>query len=134
MEDNIRKLIMVEKNNYIVISDTFNIKDNDELREIKCKNKQTICSILNNTKKRLKRKKFFNWNIYNNTCKNFSKEMLITLKCYNKEIKNFIFVDNKLKSTIILNNAKKNLLNCLQLMNKLLYRYIRKPLYELYLI
>ena len=60
-----RKLIVVEKNTCINISDKYKNYDNQDTMKIKSKNKKlTINLLLDKTKKRVGETKYFNWHIY----------------------------------------------------------------------
>jgi hypothetical protein len=96
-----RKFILVEKNNYVNICDTFFMRDIQEILPIKIKkNKYTLKSILSSTQKRMGIQSFFNWNPYKNNCHEFTKEMLITINKYNDYYKEFIFRDKMLQLII----------------------------------
>ena len=93
LQNNDRKLIMLEKNNSINISDNFYINNLQEIKTIKLKKKHklTINSILQNTQERVGNEHFFNWHIYKNNCKEFIKEILKTTNYYKKGHNTFIF-------------------------------------------
>lgn len=98
IKKNIKKLLFVEKNNYINISENFTIQKSHEIKRLNIKNKSyTLKTILNETEKRLGNEKYFNWHIYKNNCLNFTKEVLITMKTYNKGVKKYINCDKILK-------------------------------------
>jgi hypothetical protein len=98
LENNMRKFIMVEKNNYISICEKFMINDLQDMKMLKIKhNKYTLKSVLNATQKRLGNEKYFNWHIYKNNCQEFTKELLITLHKLNKTNKKYVFHDKILK-------------------------------------
>ena len=89
-----RKLLLVEKNNYINISDNFYIRNIQDTLTINVhKQKITLNTLLNITQKRMGSKKFFNWHPYKNNCHEFTKEILITIEKYNNFYKDFIFRD-----------------------------------------
>ena len=64
--------------------------------------------ILNDTKKRIGKKKFFNWHIYENNCRLFIKEILITLEKLDKETEKFMWAD--MNSLYIFPKEKMNIL------------------------
>jgi hypothetical protein len=87
-----RKLVLVEKNNYINISEDFNIRNCQETLAINVsKYNYTINTILDSTQKRMGIQRFFNWHPYKNNCHEFTKEILVTIQKYNDFYKNFIF-------------------------------------------
>jgi hypothetical protein len=98
LSNNMRKLIMVEKNNYIGIYDKFKMDELQDMKILKLKrNSFTLNSVLKDTQIRLGNEKYFNWHIYKNNCQEFTKELLITLKKYNNTNKKYIFHDKILK-------------------------------------
>jgi len=98
LKNNRRKLIMVEKNNYISICEKFIINDLQDMKLIKIKhNKHTLNSVLHATQKRLGNEKYFNWHMCKNNCQEFTKELLVTLHKFNKTNKKYIFHDKILK-------------------------------------
>lgn len=98
LSNNMRKLLMVEKNNYIGIYDKFKMDELQDMKILKLKHKSfTLKSVLNDTQSRLGNEKYFNWHIYKNNCQEFTKELLITLKKYNDTNKKYIFHDKILK-------------------------------------
>jgi len=89
-----RKLLLVEKNNYINLSDNFYIRKIQDTLSINVHKKNyTLNSILDVTQKRMGSKNFFNWHPYKNNCHEFTKEVLITIEKYNNFYKEFIFRD-----------------------------------------
>ena len=98
LKNNRRKLIMVEKNNYISICEKFVIHDLQDMKRINVtRHKYTLKSVLHATQKRLGNEKYFNWHIYKNNCQEFTKELLVTLHKCNKTNKKYIFHDKILK-------------------------------------
>ena len=92
------KLILIEKNASLRIRPNFNIKEGKLLKTIKLEKDWKFKDILNNTKKRVGKKKFFYWDIFENNCQHLIKELLITLEKYNNENEKFIIQDvNHLK-------------------------------------
>lgn len=93
-KNNIKKLLMIEKNNSINISDNFYVSNCQDIKDIHIKKKYTLNSILTYTKDRIGIKQFFNWSLYANNCQEFTKECLVTINKYNKTTHNFMFNDN----------------------------------------
>lgn len=94
----LKKLIMIEKNNYISICENFMINGLQDMKVIKIKSKKyTLKSVLSDTQMRLGNNKYFNWHIYKNNCQEFTKELLITLDSYNETNKKYIFHDKILQ-------------------------------------
>ena len=105
-----QKLLLIEKNTNLRIKPNFNIKESDRLKTIKLEKKWKFKDILNNTKKRIGKKKFFNWNIYKNNCKYLMKEILITLGKFNKENEEFLSQDINIVDLFTISNIFTNLL------------------------
>jgi hypothetical protein len=129
LQNNERKLVSLEKNNSIVISDNFYINNLQETKivNLKKKNKLTINSILQTTQKRVGIEKFFNWHIYKNNCKGFIKEILITINSYKKEQVSFIFGDicmNKLMNIIVPTEFARHVVNSLVNINNIVEKYV----------
>jgi len=96
-----RKLLLVEKNNYINVSENFYIRNIQETLTINVNRKgYTLNSILNTTQKRMGIQKFFNWHPYKNNCHEFTKEILVTINKYNEFYKEFIFRDKMFQMII----------------------------------
>lgn len=129
LKNNDRKLIVLEKNNSIRISDNFHINNSQEIKVVKLekKHKLTINSILQNTQQRLGAEKFFNWHIYKNNCKEFIKEILKTINSYKKEHNTFIFGDiciDKLINIIIPTEFATHIVNSFVNINNIVEKYI----------
>lgn len=124
LSNNMRKLILIEKNNTIDISENFIINKLQEFKTINLKNKNyTLKSILNNTQTRIGTEKFFNWHPYKNNCQEFAKEILITLDNYSKLKKKYIFRDKVFK-IIIPSEFLIHLGNCLFSLSNIFQKYI----------
>ena len=96
-----RKFMLVEKNNYVNISDNFCMRNIQDVISIKLnKQKYNLKSILDVTQKRMGIQNFFNWNPYKNNCLEFTKEILISLNQYNDVYKEFIYRDKLLQLII----------------------------------
>ena len=87
------KFILIEKNACMRIKTNFSIKENKILKSVKLEKNWKFKDILNNTKKRIGKKQYFNWNIYENNCQHWVKEILITLGKFNKNNAEFIMQD-----------------------------------------
>jgi hypothetical protein len=95
-ENNIKKIISIEKNNTININEYFNVNNEQNFNSINIvENKYSINDMLNITKKRIGVKKFYNWNINKNNCQKFAKELIITMNA--KKNKKYIFQDKIMK-------------------------------------
>jgi hypothetical protein len=121
---NMRKLVMVEKNNFVNISDNFLIHNKQEIKKINMKNtKYTIKSILTNIQHRIGIEQFFNWHLYKNNCQEFTKEILISIQKYNNCNKKYIF-RNRLFKYIIPSNFTLHIGYCLSFVYNLTRKYI----------
>jgi len=130
LQNNDRKLILLEKNNSINISDNFYINNLQEIKIIKLnkKHKLTINSILQTTQERLGIEQFFNWHIYKNNCKEFIREILKTTNYYKKRHNTFIFGGDicidKLINIIIPTEFTRHIVNSLININNIVEKYI----------
>ncbi len=107
-----RKFIIIDKSNYINISANNKTYQNQDIIKInRKKNKLTLNTLLENTRKRLGNDKYFNWHLYNNNCLKFTKEILISLNKKNKKYYNFIYKDN-FSTTYKSSDFKLHILNC----------------------
>lgn len=123
-KNNMKKMLLLEKNNCINISDNFFINNTQEIKKLSIKNKHlTINSILNTTQERLGNEKYFNWHIYKNNCQRFTKEILKTIGKYNKINKNFIFRD-KIMNMITPSEFTLHIGNCLCVICNIVEKYI----------
>jgi len=124
LPNNMRKLLLLEKNNYINICENFFVNNLQDIKKLNFKNTEhTINSILKTTQKRLGNEKFFNWHLYTNNCQEFTKEILITINKYNKKNKEYIFRD-KLIKIIIPSEFTLHIGNCLCVFYNILEKYI----------
>jgi hypothetical protein len=124
LDNGMKKLLLLEKNNCINISDNFFIGGSQEIKKIKLNNKNlTINSILNQTQYRLGNNKYFNWNLYKNNCQKFTKEILKTIGKYNKTNKDFVFRDKIIK-LIIPSEFTLHIGNCLCVFYNIVEKYI----------
>lgn len=134
LSNNKHKFIFLEKSNTVNLSDKIVILNNDKLKKIHIKKyNYSINSILNDTKKRVGYKNFFNWKLYKNNCKDFVKEILKTIKFYNKSNKNFIYSDlnNKILKKIVKTNY---LLYHATIISNNLFNIIQKYIFQCILI
>jgi len=124
LKNGMTKMLLLEKNNCINISENFFINNTLEIKQLKIKNsKLTINSILNKTQSRMGNEKYFNWHLYKNNCQEFTKEILKTIRKYDKINKNFIFRD-KLFKIIIPSEFTLHITNCLCVFYNILEKYI----------
>jgi len=124
LPNGMKKLLLLEKNNCINISENFFVNNSQEIKELHIKNKNyTINNILNTTQERLGNEKYFNWHLYKNNCQEFTKEILKTIGKYNKKNKNFIFRD-KLFKLIIPSEFTLHIGNCLCVFYNIFEKYI----------
>lgn len=110
--NNLIKHVNVEKNNNIVISTNHLRYEEQDVMKIKFskKKKVTINQILEITKKRLGKEKYFNWHLYNNNCLRFSEELLISLNKKNRKHIKFIY-KNDFLDKITISDFKQHILN-----------------------
>jgi hypothetical protein len=124
LKNNMKKMLLIEKNNCINISDNFLINNTQEIKKLNLVNKHlTINTILNTTQARLGNEKYFNWHLYKNNCQNFTKEILKTIGKYNKTNKTFIFRD-KLMNMITPSEFTLHIGNCLCVICNIVEKYI----------
>ena len=122
------KLLFLEKNNSINISENFTIHKNHEIKRVKLNyNYNTINSILNFTQDRIGNNKFFNWHIYKNNCKTFIKEILKTIQRSNKTNNQFISYEvniDTLVNTLIPTEFTKHIVNSVVNITNIIEKYI----------
>jgi len=124
LKNNMKKMLLIEKNNCINISDNFLINNTQEIKKLNVENKHlTINTILNTTQARLGNEKYFNWHLYKNNCQNFTKEILKTIGKYNKTNKTFIFRD-KLMNMITPSEFTLHIGNCVCVVCNIVEKYI----------
>ena len=124
LTNGMKKLLLLEKNNCINISDNFFINNMQDIKELNIKNKNfTINHILNTTQERLVNQTYFNWHLYKNNCQEFTKEILKTIGKYTKTNKQFIFRD-KLFKIIIPSEFTLHIGNCLCVFYNIAEKYI----------
>jgi hypothetical protein len=124
LNNGMKKLLLLEKNNCINITENFLVNNTQEIKELNIKNKNfTINYILNTTQERVGNEKYFNWNLYKNNCHLFTKEILKTIGKYTKKNKEFIFRD-KLFKIIIPSEFTLHIGNCLCVIYNICEKYI----------
>ncbi len=123
MENGLKKMLLLEKNNCINISENFLINNSQEMKELKITKPMTINYILEKTQERLGNEKFFNWHLYKNNCQEFTKEILRTMGKYTKTNKDFIFRD-KLFKIIKPSEFTLHISNCLCIFYNIFEKYI----------
>ena len=130
LPNNIKKLILLEKNNYISLCENFFISNNQDIKTINMnKTNYTLNYILNTTRERIGNKKFFNWHIFKNNCHRFTKEILITMKKYNKTNKEYIFC-NETGKKIFFTDFTFHIGNCLIMISNMCEKYISNKLFN----
>jgi len=88
LPNNMRKRILIEKNNCIKLSLDFRIANNQDMRNISIrKKKYSLNTLLGQTQERIGSNVFFNWHISRNNCQNLVKEVLVTLNKFEKNKK-----------------------------------------------
>ena len=123
LPNNKNKLLLLEKNNCINLSENCNIQNFQNIKKLNIKKQNyTLKQIMNETNNRIGNKKYFNWSIFKNNCKKFVKEILITVKKYNKLNKKFVFQRNDIKEAKITDFATHSA-NCLMFIYNLFYKY-----------
>jgi hypothetical protein len=124
LKNNMKKMLLIEKNNCINISDNFLINNTQEIKKLNLVNKNlTINTILNTTQARLGNEKYFNWHLYKNNCQNYTKEILKTIGKYNKTNKTFIFRD-KLMNMITPSEFTLHIGNCVCVICNIIEKYV----------
>ena len=120
-----KKHVIIEKNNNINISTNYKKYECQDMIKISIKKKNkifTINNILEKTKNRIGKEKYFNWHIYKNNCVKFSEELLISINKNNKKYKKFIYknaagIENVVESSnfkLHIVNTSVNLFNFIQ--------------------
>jgi len=122
-ENNKLKLILVEKNLSIELSDNYIIYDNSEIKKIKYKGDITLNKLLKTTQERVGNEKYFNWTAFDSNCQNFSKEILITLNKYNKKYDKFIS-NIKVKELFDTNGFQSHLFYFIFTLYKFIEKYL----------
>lgn len=123
LDNGMKKMILLEKNNCINISENFIINNSQEIKQLKIKKHYTINYILNKTQSRLGNETYFNWHIFKNNCQCFIKEILTTIGKYNKFKKEFIFRD-KIFKIIIFSDFIYHIGFCLYIIYNVIEKYI----------
>lgn len=118
--NNSKKMIKVEKINYLGIFNNFTIHEKMELKRIVPKNNITLNKILNKTKERMGENKFFNWSLFNNNCQLFTTEILKTMRLNTKKNKKFIIQKKFTNDKDITSNFTKYKLHVIHSVNNVL--------------
>ena len=79
-------------------------------------NNLTLNELLEQTKRRIGAKKFFNWNVFKHNCNLFTKELLITLGIYNQTLRKFICRYRIVNKFACPDDFMVHVFNCLQMM------------------
>jgi hypothetical protein len=88
------KNIIVEKLDVVNISTEYTTSNETETLDIPLENKSfSVYEMLEDTRKRLGDKTFFEYDALNNNCQNFIKQNLISVGLYGKEEEDFLFQD-----------------------------------------
>lgn len=109
-----KKHVIIEKNNNINISTNYKKYECQDMIKISIKKKNkifTINNILEKTKNRIGKEKYFNWHIYKNNCVKFSEELLISINKNNKKYKKFIYKNDFLENVNESSNFKLHIIN-----------------------
>ena len=111
-----KKHVIIEKNNNINISTNYKKYECQDIIKLSIKkNKKkkifTINNILEKTKNRIGKKKYFNWHIYKNNCVKFSEELLISINKNNKKYRKFIYKNDFLENVNESSNFKLHIVN-----------------------
>jgi len=124
MENNMKKLILLEKNNCINLTENFFMNNKMDIKRINLSKKnKTINQVLKSTLDRIGPKVFFNWDLSRNNCQKFIKEILITInKCSNKN-KTFIFTD-KISKTYVLSEFSWHVIHFVCILYNIIETYV----------
>tara|TARA_B110000483_G_scaffold242472_1_gene328436 strand:+ start:1094 stop:1897 length:804 start_codon:yes stop_codon:yes gene_type:complete len=114
-----KKHVIIEKNNNINISTNYKKYECQDIIKLSVKknkkNKKnkfvTINNILEKTKNRIGKEKYFNWHIYKNNCVKFSEELLISINKNNEKNRKFINKNDFFKNVNESSNFKLHIIN-----------------------
>jgi len=121
---NLKKLILLEKNNCVSLSENFTLTNDKKIKYINVKKKgYTLNKLLNSTINRIGKNAFFNWHLYKNNCQKFSKEILFTIGKLTKENKAFLYEDRILQKYYP-SEFMLHILNCLCVILNIFEKYI----------
>ena len=121
---NLKKLILLEKNNCVSLSENFTLTNDKKIKYISVKKKgYTLNKLLNDTINRIGKNAFFNWHLYKNNCQKFSKEILFTIGKLTKENKAFLYEDRILQKYYP-SEFMLHILNCLCVILNIFEKYI----------
>jgi hypothetical protein len=119
-----KKMILLEKNNCINLSDNFLVHSTQETIVFNIKKKDlTLNHILQKTCDRIGNERFFNWNLYKNNCQEFTKEILDSIGIYTNKSKEFIFRDKMFK-LIVPSEITLHIGNCFCVIYNIIQKYI----------
>ena len=96
-------MLMIEKNNTIHITSSFNIHEQDTFYNLNIPKLYTINNVLNDTRERMGDKTYLNWNITNN-CQHFILEFVVALNINDGKLVQFTyqpFFDKDIKLSIV---------------------------------
>jgi hypothetical protein len=85
--------IIVEKNEIINISRSYNVTENTETFPVLINKVITVDKLLNNTLKKIGKRQFFIYDGFYSNCQMFIRDILISNNLYNKKIDDFVFQD-----------------------------------------
>lgn len=124
LPDNTKKLVLLEKNNSVSLSENYVMHTNKKMKCINIKKKgYTLNKLLGDTLKRIGNNVFFNWHIYKNNCQRFSKEILLTVGKLTKENREFLEED-KIFQKYYPSEFMLHILNCLCVVLNIFEKYI----------
>lgn len=118
------KMILLEKNNCVSLSENFVMNSEKKMRCINViKKGYTLNKLLQKTIKRIGKESFFNWHIYKNNCQQFSKEILFSIGKLTKKNKEFLYED-KILQKFCPSEFMLHILNCLCVVLNIIEKYI----------
>jgi hypothetical protein len=124
LPNKMKKLILLEKNNCVSLSENFTVHNDKKIKVINVKKKgYTLNKLLDDTLKRIGKHAFFNWHIYKNNCQRFSKEILLTIGKLTKENKDFLYED-RIFQRYYPSEFMLHILNCLCVILNIFEKYI----------
>lgn len=86
-----RKTCILEKNTCLNIGFNYMITDKQNKMKLKPSQKIKLIDLLENTKKRITPKKFFNFELFENNCQNLATEILKTVNKYDEKTRKFLY-------------------------------------------
>jgi hypothetical protein len=122
------KLLLLEKNNSINLTDKFFISNHSEFKKIKTKKiKYNLNTLLEETKKRIGLIRFFNWNLAENNCLDFTTEIIKTLGINKSKYQEYIYKNNILlvyKPTELITHTFNTLCSIMNIIERYFYENI----------